>query len=107
MGSFQTAVSSSQAQTIDSRLAVVAETPVAQHLEKRMVVGVTPDLLQVVVLARDPDAFLAVHGAGVFARTRAQEHVLELVHPGVDKQQGRVSRGHHRGAGDNCMVRGF
>ena len=46
-------------------LEVVAEAPVAQHLEERVVVGVVADVFQVVVLAAGADALLAVDGAGV------------------------------------------
>jgi hypothetical protein len=41
-------------------LEVVAERPVAQHLEEGVVVGVLADVLEVVVLAAGADALLAV-----------------------------------------------
>ena len=46
-------------------LEVIAEGPVAQHLEKGVVVGVVADVLEVVVFAAGADAFLGVGGAGV------------------------------------------
>ena len=54
-------------------LEIVAERPVAQHLEHRVVVGVVADLLQVVVLARHAQALLRIGrpadtGRGVLPR---------------------------------------
>ena len=45
-------------------LEIVAEGPVAEHLEESVVVGVEADVLQVVVLAARPDAFLGVRYPG-------------------------------------------
>ena len=39
---------------------IVAERPVAEHLEHRMVIGVEADLLQIVMLARNAQAFLRI-----------------------------------------------
>ena len=44
-------------------LEVVTEAEVAEHLEEAQVLGRTPDLLDVVVLAADPHALLHRHGA--------------------------------------------
>ena len=44
-------------------LEVVAERPVAEHLEEGVVVVVSADVLEIVVLAAGPDALLAVGGA--------------------------------------------
>jgi hypothetical protein len=78
-------------------LEVVAEAPVAEHLEERVVAGRPSDLLEVVVLAGDPQAALVVDGAGVAPRLGAGEDVLELDHPGVREQEGLVARRHERG----------
>ena len=43
-------------------LEVVAERPVAEHLEEGVVVGVLADIFEVVVLAAGADALLAVGG---------------------------------------------
>ena len=48
-------------------LKVVAEAPVAKHLEHRVVVGVMTHLLQVVVLTRHTQTFLRI---GTTARLR-------------------------------------
>ena len=71
-------------------LEVVAERPVAQHLEEGVVAGGVTHRVQVVVLAAGAQAALDVGRAHVAALLRAQEHVLELDHPRVGEQQGRV-----------------
>ena len=59
------------------------------------------DIFEVVVLAAGAHAFLRRRGARVFALLEAQEHVLELVHPGVGEQQrGVVRRDERRTAHD-------
>ena len=93
-------------------LEVIAEGPVAEHLEEGVVVGVEADVFEVVVLAAGADAFLGVGGAGVAAGdgagplgdvrgALAEEDRHELVHAGVGEQQvGRVrhqARGGHDG----------
>ena len=44
-------------------LEVIAKAPVAEHLEKGVVIGIEPDVVEVVVLAPGADAFLGVGGA--------------------------------------------
>ena len=51
-------------------LEVVAEAPVAEHLEERVVAGRPADLLEVVVLAGDPQAALVVDRPGVASASR-------------------------------------
>ena len=41
-------------------LEIIAEAPVAEHLEKSVVIGVEPDVIEVVVFAAGTDAFLRV-----------------------------------------------
>ncbi len=82
-------------------LVVVAERPVAQHLKKGVVIGVASHFLEVVVLAADADAFLRVRGADVFAGSRAEEDILELIHPRIGEVEGGVAMGNHRCAGHN------
>ena len=81
---------------------VIAEGPVAQHLEERVVVRVEADVFEVVVFAAGADAFLGVGGAGVFGGFDAgpfgdvggaitEEDRHELVHAGVgEKESGRI-----------------
>jgi len=75
-------------------LVVVAEGPVAEHLEKRVVVGVAADFLEVVVLARDADALLGVGDALPGRLAGAEEDFLELVHARVREQQRGIRREH-------------
>ena len=62
-------------------LEVVAEAPVAEHLEQRVVARGPADLLEVVVLAGDAQAALVVDGTRVVALLDARQRVLELDHP--------------------------
>ena len=78
-------------------LEIVAVGPVAQHFEHRMVIGVVADLLQVVVLARDAQAFLRIGRTRVFAGRVAQENILELVHARIGEHQRGVALDDHRG----------
>ena len=78
-------------------LEVVAERPVAEHLEHGVVVGVEPDLLKVVMLAADAQTFLRVGDARPFGRLVAQDDVFELVHAGVGEHQRGVVFYDHRG----------
>ncbi len=71
-------------------LEVVAEAPVAEHLEQGLVARRAADLLEVVVLAGHPQAGLRVHRAHVVALLLAGQHALEVRHPGVDEQQGGI-----------------
>ena len=77
---------------------VVAERPVAEHLEKRVVIGVAADVFEIVVLAADADALLRAGGARVGSALLAEKNVLELDHAGVGEQQRRVVVGHQRRA---------
>jgi len=43
---------------------VIAERPIPEHFEKRVVVGVVADILQVIVFAAGADAFLGIGGPG-------------------------------------------
>lgn len=83
-------------------LEVIAEAPVAEHLEKSVVISVETDIVEVVVLATGADAFLGVGGAARRVRTfrLAEEDGHELVHAGVGEQQIRRVR-HQRGRRDD------
>ena len=85
-------------------LVVVAEGPVAEHLEESVVVGVAADLLEVVVLAGDADALLGVGDALPRRLARAKEDFLELVHAGVGEQQRGVRRQHDRRRGHDFVA---
>ena len=85
-------------------LEVVAEREVAEHLEKRVMARRRPDVLEVVVLAADAHALLAARRALVVALFLAEEHVLELVHPGVGEQQRRIVVRDERRAGHDAVA---
>ena len=85
-------------------LEVVAEREVAEHLEERVVAERRPDVVEVVVLAADAHALLRRRRARVVARLPAEEHVLELVHPGVGEEQRRVVVRHERRAGHDAVA---
>jgi hypothetical protein len=86
-------------------LEVVAEGPVAEHLEERVVIGVEADVFEVVVLAAGADALLGVGRAAgrVGALHLAEEDGHELVHAGVGEEQVRRVR-HQRGRRDNGVL---
>ena len=68
---------------------IVAERPVPEHLEERVVIGVVADVLEVVVFAAGADALLGIRGAGrgVGSFFDAKEERDEGIHPGICKQQ--------------------
>src|SRR5205085_6097892 len=70
-------------------LEIIAETPVAEHLEKRVVIRVEPDVFEIVMFAAGTDAFLRVSDA---RRTPIrlllpQENRDELVHARVSEKK--------------------
>jgi len=71
-----------------TRLEVLAETEVAQHLEERQVSPGDADIGDVVVLAPDPDALLHRGGQTRSRGLLAQDVGQELVHPCVGEQRG-------------------
>ena len=79
-------------------LEIVAEAPVAQHLEHGMVAAVMAHRLQVVVLAAHAEALLAVRCPRKLGCGITQENILELVHSRVREHQGGVVLDHHGGA---------
>ena len=77
-------------------LEIIAETPVAQHFEHRMVIRVVAHFFEVVVLARNAEALLRVALTARFGFHIAQNDVLELVHSGVRKHKRGVILDDHR-----------
>ena len=71
-------------------LEIIAEAEIAQHLEKRVMVGRAS---HVVDIAR-AQAFLAGRGPGEFQLAPAQKMVLKLVHPRRREQHRRVPPRH-------------
>ena len=79
-------------------LKIRPETEVPQHLEEGVVPGGLAHVVQIVVLAARPYAFLTGSGALRRGILDPNENVLELVHAGVGKQKRRVILGDDRGA---------
>ena len=88
-------------------LEVVAEGPVAQHLEERVVVGVQADVFEVVMLTAGADALLRIGGTagGVWALRLAEEDRDELIHPGVGEEQVGGVRHQARRLDDRVLLR--
>ncbi|STP44059.1 Uncharacterised protein [Escherichia coli] len=72
---------------------IVAEAEVAQHFEEGMVTRGVTDVFQVVVFTTRTHAALGSGSAGIITLVEPKEHILELVHPGVGKQQSWVVMG--------------
>ena len=64
-----------------------------------MVIGVYAHFLEIVVFAADPQTFLGIGDAGVIGLAVTQEIILELIHPRIGEQQGRVVLDHDGGGG--------
>ena len=85
-------------------LEIVPETPVPQHLEHRVVVGVVAHLFEVVVFAAHPQTLLRVGYPMPLCRLVAQENILKLVHPGIGEHQRGVILDHHRSRRHNLVL---
>ena len=79
-------------------LEVVAEAPIAEHLEEGVVARRTADLLEVIVFAGHAQAALHVHGARVRPFVDAGQHVLERDHARVHEEQRLVAGRDQRSA---------
>ncbi len=73
---------------------IIAETPVAQHLEKCVVVSVEPDIFEIIMFASGANAFLRVgHARRIPLRLLlAEKDRHELVHAGIREEQIRRVR---------------
>ena len=85
-------------------LEVIAEREVAEHLEERVVARGVADVLEIVVLAAGAQAALRRGRALIRTLVLAEEHVLELHHPGVDEQQRGIVRRHERARGHDRVA---
>jgi len=54
------------------------------------------DVFEVVVFPPGPHAFLRGSSPVVLPLLQTQKHILELVHPRIREQQGRIAMGHQR-----------
>src|SRR5690606_20036994 len=83
------------------------KTEVAQHLEEGVMPGRVAHVLEIVVLAAGPNAFLGTGRPVAGAPVEAEEDVLELVHPRVGEQQGRVVGRNDRTRGNDRVFLRF
>jgi hypothetical protein len=84
-------------------LEVVAEREVAEHLEECVVARGVADIVEVVVLAAGPHAFLRGRRPIVGAPLHPGEDVLELYHAGVREHQRRIVLRHEAGRGHHLV----
>ena len=85
-------------------LEIVAERPVAEHLEHSVVVGIVAHLLEVVVFTRHAQALLGVGSAVKLLLGIAEEDVLKLVHTCIGKHKGGVILHNHRSRRHNGVA---
>ena len=71
-------------------LEIVAEAEIAEHLEECVVARRIADIFQIVVLSARAHAALRGRRAHVWPLVDAEEHVLELHHPGIGEEQRRI-----------------
>ena len=67
-------------------------------------VGVSPNILKVIVLAASANAFLGVDGTNKVTASTPQENILKLVHPGIGEEQRGVVVGDHRARIDHGVL---
>ncbi|AMO47505.1 hypothetical protein AKI40_1084 [Enterobacter sp. FY-07] len=82
---------------------IVAEAEVAQHFEEGVMPRGVTDVFQIIVFTACTNAALCSGSAGIITFVEPKEYVLELVHPGVGKQQSRVVIRHQGAAGNYLM----
>ena len=84
-------------------LKIITKRPVAEHLEKGVVIGVHSHILEVVVFAPGTDAFLRVGGSArrVWAVLLPKKNWDKLIHPRVGEKEvwrvGHQARRRHNG----------
>ena len=76
-------------------LEIVAERPVAEHLEHCVVICIEAHLLQVVVLAAHTQTLLRVGHTAMLAGSIAQYYILKLVHSRIGEHQCGVIFDYH------------
>ena len=85
-------------------LEIIAETPVAEHLEHGVVVSIVSHLFQVVVFATDTQTLLCVGTAAGFGVAGTQNYILPLVHSGIGEHQCGVVLDYHRSRRHNQVA---
>ena len=85
-------------------LEIVAEREIAEHLEKGVMPRGVADIVEIVVLAAGPHAFLHAGRARVGPLLGTGESVLELHHAGIGEEQRRIVARHERRGGDDRVL---
>ena len=82
-------------------LEIVAERPVAKHLEHCVVIGIVTYLFEVVVLSAYTQTLLRVGYALALCRAVTQNNILELIHSCISEHKCGVVFHNHRSRGHN------
>ncbi len=85
-------------------LEVIAKREIAEHLEERVVTCGVTHVVEIVVLAARPHAFLRRGCAAVVSCLKTCEQVLELHHARVHEHQRRIVPRHQRAGRDNRVA---
>ena len=84
-------------------LEIVAEREIAQHFKEGMVPRGIADIVEIVVLAPCPHAFLRTGCGRIWSRLQAGEHVLERHHARIHEHQRRIVLRHERRGGHDLV----
>ena len=87
-------------------LEIVAEREIAEHLEESVVPRGVAHIVEIIVLAPGPHAFLRGGRRLVGARLQAGKHILERHHARIDEHQRRVVVRHQRRGRHHLMAGG-
>ena len=82
---------------------IISERKVPQHLKEGVMAPGIPDILKIVMLTPRTQTLLHRHRPRIGACVLPKEHSLELIHPGIGKQQGRIGLRQKRGARHGLM----
>ena len=88
-------------------LEIVSEAEIPQHFKEGVVSSGVAHIFKVIVLAACPHATLRRGGARIRPRFLAGEHILELHHSRIRKEQGRVVTRHQRRGRNDRMALGL
>jgi hypothetical protein len=69
-----------------------------------MMIGVYPDLFQVIVFAADPQALLRIRHTGIRRLVITQKVIFELIHPRIREQKGGIIFHNNGGRWNNGMA---
>ena len=84
-------------------LEIIAKAEITQHFKEGMVPRGIADIVQIIMFAARPHAFLRCRRPLVIARLNAGKQVFELHHTGIGEHQRRVIARHEGGGGHNLV----